>query len=204
MDYIDIYQLHNPPLMMLERGAHYAVLDELKQEGKIRYYGVSVHDAYEGTMAIATGKPDVIQVAYNFLRQDPREELFPLAQEHDIGLIIREPLANGMLTGKYTATTTFGEGDMRTEWPAEFLALQARLAEKARFLVTPERTLAQAALRFVLDAPAVSVVIPGMKTVAQAVENLAVSELAALTDDEHASIWALLEDMLDEDEDEVL
>ena len=135
-DYIDIYQLHNPPLMMLERGTHYAVLDELKQEGKIRYYGVSVHDAYEGTMAIATGKPDVIQVAYNFLRQDPREDLFPFAQEHDIGLIIREPLANGMLTGKYTATTTFGEGDMRTEWPPEFLALQARLADKARFLVT--------------------------------------------------------------------
>ena len=60
-----------PPLMMLERGTHYAVLDELKQEGKNCYYGVSVHDAYEGTMAIATGKPDVIQVAYNFLRQDP-------------------------------------------------------------------------------------------------------------------------------------
>jgi aryl-alcohol dehydrogenase-like predicted oxidoreductase len=199
-DYIDIYQLHNPPLMMLERGAHYAVLDELKQEGKIRYYGVSVHDAYEGTMAIATDKPDVIQVAYNFLRQDPREELFPLAQEYDIGLIIREPLANGMLTGKYTATTTFGEGDMRTEWPPEFLALQARLAEKARFLITPERTLAQAVLRFVLDAPAVSVVIPGMKTVAQAVENLAVSELASLTEDEHTRIQALLEDVLDEDE----
>jgi aryl-alcohol dehydrogenase-like predicted oxidoreductase len=199
-DYIDIYQLHNPPLMMLERGTHYAVLDELKQEGKIRYYGVSVHDAYEGTMAIATGKPDVIQVAYNFLRQDPREDLFPFAQEHDIGLIIREPLANGMLTGKYTATTTFDEGDMRTEWPPEFLALQARLAEKAHFLVTPERTLAQTALRFVLDAPAVSVVIPGVKTAAQAVENLAVSELASLTEDEHTSIQALLENMLDEDE----
>jgi aryl-alcohol dehydrogenase-like predicted oxidoreductase len=67
-------------------------------------------------------------------------------------------------------------------------------------LVTPERTLAQAALRFVLDAPAVSVVIPGMKTVAQAVENLAVSELASLTEDEHASIQALLDDILDEDE----
>ena len=199
-DYIDIYQLHNPPLMMLERGAHYAMLDELKQEGKIRYYGVSVHDAYEGTMAIATGKPDVIQVAYNFLRQDPREDLFPLAQEHDIGLVIREPLANGMLTGKYPATTTFAEGDMRTEWPQEFLALQARLADKARFLATPERTLAQAALRFVLDAPEVSVVIPGVKTVEQALENLAASDLAALTEDEHVNIQALLEDMLDEED----
>lgn len=199
-DYIDIYQLHNPPLMMLERGAHYAMLDDLKQAGKIRYYGVSVHDAYEGTMAVATGKPDVIQVAYNFLRQEPREDLFPLVQEHDIGLVIREPLANGMLTAKYSATTTFGAGDMRTEWPPEFLALQARLAEKARFLATPARTLAQAALRFVLDAPAVSVVIPGVKTVEQVLENLAASDLAALTADEHASIQALLEDMLDEED----
>jgi aryl-alcohol dehydrogenase-like predicted oxidoreductase len=105
-----------------------------------------------------------------------------------------------MLTGKYTATSTFGEGDMRTEWPPEFLALQARLAEKARFLVTPERTLTQAALRFVLDFPAVTAVIPGMKTVAQAVENLAASELASLTADEHTRIQALLEDILDEDE----
>src|SRR5262249_713074 len=108
--------------------------------------------------------------------------------------------ANGMLTGKYSATTTFGEGDMRTEWPPEFLALQARLADKARFLITPERTLAQAALRFVLDAPAVSFIIPRLKPVAQPVENPAVSELAALTEDEHARIQALLEDILDEDE----
>jgi len=197
-DYIDIYQLHNPPLMLLERGTNYAVLDELKQQGKIRYYGVSVHDAYEGSMAIDTGKPDVIQVAYSLLRQDPREELLSWAQESDIGLIIREPLASGMLTGKYTADTTFGEGDMRTEWPPEYLAMQARLAEQCRFLVTPERTLAQAALRFILDAPEVSVVIPGTKTVAQAVENLATSELPGLTEDEHTTIRELLEDMMDE------
>ena len=199
-DYIDIYQLHNPPLMMLERGANYAILDELKQAGKIRHYGVSVYDAYEGSMAIATGKPDVIQVAYNFLRQDPREELFPLAAEHHIGLIIREPLANGMLTGKYAVDATFGEGDMRTEWPQEFVDLQARLAEKAAFLVTPRRTLAQAVLRFVLDASEVSVVIPGLKTVAQAVENLVVSELPALADEDHTAIHRLLDELLEDDE----
>lgn len=198
-DYIDIYQLHNPPLMMLERGANYAMLEELKQEGKIRHYGVSVHDAYEGIMAIETGKPDVIQVAYNFLRQDPREDLFPLAEEHNIGLIIREPLANGMLTGKYAADATFGAGDMRAEWPPEFVALQAHLAQKARFLVTPQRTLAQAALRFVLDSPAVSVVIPGLKTVAQAVENLAASALPALTEADHAAIHQLLDELLEDE-----
>lgn len=199
-DYIDLYQLHNPPLMMLERGAHYAILDELKQEGKIRFYGVSVHDAYEGTMAIATGKPDVIQVAYSILRQDPREDLFPLAQEENIGLIVREPLASGMLTGKYTAASTFSASDMRAEWPPEYLAMQARVAEKARFLVTPQRTLAQAALRFVLDEAAVSVVIPGIKTVAHAVENLAVSEAPGLSAEEHATLRDLIDAMLDEEE----
>src|SRR5262245_58153682 len=111
---------------------------------------------------------------------------------------MRQSLASGMLTGKYTANTTFGEGDMRTEWPPEFLAMQAQLAEKCRFLATPERTLAQAALRFVLDAPEVSVVIPGIKTVAQAVENLAASDIPGLTEDEHTAIRNVLEDMMDE------
>lgn len=198
-DYIDIYQLHNPPLMMLERGANYALMEELKQSGKIRHYGVSVHDAYEGIMAIETGKPDVIQVAYSVLRQDPREELFAIAQERDVGLIIREPLANGMLTGKYAETATFDASDMRHKWPAEFVAMQARLAEKARFLATSQRTLAQAALRFILDASAVSVVIPGMKTLAQARENCAASEFPALTEAEHAMLHTLLDELMEED-----
>ncbi len=197
-DYIDIYQLHNPPLMMLERGAHYEVLEELKQQGKIRHYGVSVHDAYEGVMAIQTGRPAVIQVEYNIFRQEPREDLFDVATEHDTGLIIRSPLSSGMLSGKYTASTDFTEGDIRTTWPAEYLALQAQIAEKARFLVTPERTLAQASLRFVLDAPAVSVVIPGIKTLAQAIENFAVSAMPPLSDAEHEQLHGLVDGLMDD------
>jgi aryl-alcohol dehydrogenase-like predicted oxidoreductase len=201
-DYIDLYQLHNPPLMLLERGAHYDVLEALKQQGKIRYYGVSVHDAYEGTMAIHTGKPDVIQIEYNFFRQEAREDLFPIAQEHDIGLVIRSPLASGMFTGKYTAAATFPESDVRATLPPEYLALLAHLADRSRFLSTAQRTLAQAALRFVLDAPEVSVVIPGMKTVAQTEENITASDLPALTEAEHTAIHALLEALMDEDMDE--
>jgi aryl-alcohol dehydrogenase-like predicted oxidoreductase len=193
-DYIDLYQLHNPPLMMLQRGEHYGILEELKQAGKIRYYGVSVHDAYEGTMAIHTGKPDVIQVVYNLLRPDAREDLFELAQEQNIGLIVREPLASGTLTGKYTADATFPEGDIRASWPQEYLAMQVQLADKLRFLAREGRhTLAQAALRFVLDEPAVSVVIPGIKTAAQAEENLLASELPPLTEADHQAIHTVLE-----------
>ena len=198
-DYIDLYQLHNPPLMMLQRGEHYAVLEALKQAGTIRYYGVSVHDAYEGEMAIRTGKPDVIQVVYNLLRPDAREDLFPLAQEHDIGLIGREPLASGMLTGKYTADSTFAAGDIRAAWPHEYVVMQVQVADKLRQLaIAGQRTLAQTALRFVLDAAAVSVVIPGIKSVAQAEENLAASHLPRLTEAEQSIIQEVLEDSMDD------
>jgi myo-inositol catabolism protein IolS len=198
-DYIDLYQFHNPPLMMLQRREHYEILDELKQAGKIRYYGVSVHDAYEGTMAINTGKPDVIQVVYNLLRPDARDELFPLAQEQDIGLIIREPLASGMLTGKYAADTIFPDGDIRSTWPREYLLIQVQCVEKLRFLAREgQRTLVQAALRFVLDEPAMSVVIPGIKTVEHAAENLATSELAPLRAEDRQAISDLLEGAMDD------
>lgn len=198
-DYIDLYQFHNPPLMMLERGEHYEILDALKAEGKIRYYGVSVHDAYEGMMAIETGKPDVIQVAYNLLRQDAREELLPLAAERDVGVIVREPLASGMLTGKYRPDSTFAEGDFRAEWPQEYLAFQVQLVDKLRFLIIAgQRTLPQAALRFVLDEPSVSVAIPGAKTVAHVDENMAAGALDALSETERAAVQDVVEGAMDE------
>lgn len=198
-DCIDLYQLHNPPLMMLERGEHYSILDDLKQEGKIRHYGVSVHDAYEGIMAIETGKPEVVQVVYNLLRQEPREELFALAQERDVGIIAREPLANGLLTGKYAADATFAAGDIRAQWPQEYLAFQVQLVEKLRFLAQEgQRTLAQAALRFVLDDDAVSVVIPGMKTVAQVEENIAAVTLPVLSTRERETVRDIVENAMDD------
>ncbi len=185
--------------MMLERGEHYAILDDLKQEGKIQHYGVSVHDAYEGVMAIETGKPGVIQVGYNLLRQEPRDELFAVVQEQDIGLIAREPLANGILTGKYAADTTFSAVDMRAQWPPEYLAFQVQLVEKLRFLAIDEqRTLAQAALRFVMNEDAVSVVIPGMKTMAQVEENIAAADLLALSIRECDAVRDIVENAMDD------
>jgi aryl-alcohol dehydrogenase-like predicted oxidoreductase len=141
----------------------------------------------------------VIQVVYNLLRADARDELLPLAQEEDIGLIVREPLASGMLTGKYTAEAIFLEGDLRATWPREYFLMQVQLAEKLHFLVTAgQRTLAQAALRFVLDEAAVSVVIPGIKTVAQAEENLASSDLLPLSEADRQAINAQLEGAMDD------
>lgn len=150
-------------------------------------------------MAIETGKPDVIQVVYNLLRQDAREELLPFAAEREIGVIAREPLASGMLTGKYRADSTFAEGDFRAEWPPEYLAFQAQLVDKLRFLaIEGQRTLAQAALRFVLDEPAVSVAIPGAKTVAHVEEHVAAGALDALSETEQAAVRDVVEGAMDE------
>ena len=93
-----------------------------------------------------------------------------------------------MLSGNYTADTTFDPSDVRAAWPPGYLALQADVANGVRFLAAEQRSLAQAALRFVLDAPEISVVIPGIKTVAQAEENLAVSALPELTPEEREAI----------------
>ena len=146
-------------------------------------------------MAIHTGKPDALQVEYNLLRQEPSEDLFAAVQGNDVGLIIRSPLCSGMLSGNYSAATTFDASDVRAAWPPGYLALQAEVANSVRFLATEQRSLAQAALRFVLDAPEVSVVIPGIKTAAQAAENLAVSDMPELTAEEREAIRGALEGM---------
>jgi aryl-alcohol dehydrogenase-like predicted oxidoreductase len=104
-----------------------------------------------------------------------------------------------MLTGKYTTETIFVDDDFRSTWPREYFLMQVQLTEKLRRLEHPgQRTLAQTALRFVLDESAVSVTIPGIKTPQQARENLAVSDLSALSEDERQTITECMESMMDD------
>ena len=178
-DVIDLYQLHNPSLALIEQGDVWQALDELKQAGKIRFYGVSIHQPVEGIAAVVSGKPDAIQVVYNLFDQAAAAQLFPLAQVAQVAIIAREPLANGFLTGKYQAGASFAPGDLRAAWPADYVATRIRAAQTlAAAMVRPGVTLAQAAIRFVLDQPAVSTVIPGAKTSAQVEQNLAAAGLA--------------------------
>jgi aryl-alcohol dehydrogenase-like predicted oxidoreductase len=179
-DRIDLYQLHNPPFSLLESGRLFEPLERLKQQGKIRYYGISIHDPQEGLLAIKVGKPSTIQVVYNYLRRDAAEELFPRALAEGVGILAREPLANGFLTGKYTKDSIFPMGDIRHQWPSKY---QAQLINRVNDFLktvgdTSPFTPAQTALRFVLAQPAVSTVLAGSKTVAQTEENLKTSGLA--------------------------
>lgn len=171
---IDLYQLHNPDLALLAQGEVWQALADLKQAGKIRFVGISIHQPLEGMAALASGQVDAIQVVYNLLDQEAAAQLFPAAQRAGVAIIAREPLANGFLTGKYQPDAHFAPGDVRAAWPASVVAARARAAQAlAAELTRPGVTLAQAALRFALAHPAVCTVIPGAKTPAQVEQNLA-------------------------------
>jgi aryl-alcohol dehydrogenase-like predicted oxidoreductase len=195
-DYIDLYQLHNPSRRIISDGRIFEVLDSLKAAGKIRYYGVSVHSVAEGLACLKIGKPDTIQIVYNFYSllqsENPAEELFPNAQEQNIGVIAREPLANGFLTGKQKMDAKYEEGDIRASWPSHYRSHKIRVAEALRFLEKPGRSLSQAALRFVLDEPGISTVLVGVKTAQQAKENFAASDLPSFAEAEKDAIKKVL------------
>jgi aryl-alcohol dehydrogenase-like predicted oxidoreductase len=177
IDTIDLYQLHNPSPEIMQRGEIFERLDRVKREGKIRFYGVSLEKTSDGLIAIATGKPDTLQVVYNILHQDPEEQLFPLAQKENIGILARVPLERGVLTGRFKNTTEFTQKDWRKGvFSEDGLAQTHAAVDKLDFLVKGDvLNLAQAALRFILSNPVVSTVIPGIRTVKQVEDNLAVS-----------------------------
>ena len=176
-DYVDLLQLHNPALGLIADPETYQVLEDLKEEGKIRFYGVSVHPPEEGIAAVEVTRPDTVQIVYNVVRREAEDRFFGVARAANVGVIAREPLANGLLAGKYRPDSTWEKGDIRARMPRPYVAQVVALGERIKELagqagVTP----AQLALRFVLDNEAVSVVIVGMKTVAQAEDNLSLEQ----------------------------
>ncbi len=185
-DHVDLYQLHNPPMEMMGDPRTYNVLESLKAEGKIAHYGVSIHEPAEGLLCLESGKPEVLQVPFSLFRQEWVEELLPAAHKAGVGLIAREPLGNGFLAGTIGPRARFPAGDIRSYWPPALIAGRAEAADRLAFLAKEGRTRAQAALRFVLAFPEVSVAIPGAKTPPQAEENLAASEATPLSESEIA------------------
>ncbi len=192
-NYVDLYQLHNPPVKLLRNPELYKSLDKLKETGRIRHYGVSIHDPEEGIIAMKTGNPETIQVVFNIFRQEAKHELFNTAKDNDVAIIAREPLANGFLSGNHATDETFAQGDIRHNFPREYVLSLVLGAEQLKFLETKNRTLPQAALRFVLDQREVSTVIPGAKTPEQVEENLKASDLPPLTGEEVLRIKILRE-----------
>lgn len=183
---VDLQQLHVWSPQWLRQLDHWLpAIQRLKQQGKIRAFGISINDCEPDTAvdAVASGLVDSVQVIYNVFEQSPAERLFPLCQQHGVGVIARVPLDEGSLTGQFTAGTTFHPDDWRQSYFAgRRLHETVERVERLRFLVRGEiTTLAQAALKFCLAHPAVSTVIPGMRKTSNVRLNCAASDGIPLT-----------------------
>ncbi|HZM23024.1 MAG TPA: aldo/keto reductase [Anaerolineales bacterium] len=175
-DYVDVLLLHNPPRELMDGRVApelYEELEKLKIEGKIREYGVSLDWREEVEMVVETTKSKALEVFFNALYQEPLPA-FQKAQDNGVGIIVKVPLDSGWLSGRYRGGHRFD--DVRNRWPAEVLARRSELVEQFAKLVPSGTSLTQAALQFVLAQPQVSTVIPGAKTVEQALENFGAAE----------------------------
>jgi aryl-alcohol dehydrogenase-like predicted oxidoreductase len=181
-DYIDVYQLHNPPVEVLARPEAMAMFERFKTEGKVRVCGISFKTIDDAESAIWPASVGSIQVEFNLLNQHASARVLPAAQEHGAGVIARVPLAQGLLTDAAEPKA------QQIATDPDALARRRRQAEAFRFLADGRRTMAQAALQFVLQQPGVSVVIPGMSSRRHLEANLQALTAPALSPEELGAI----------------
>jgi aryl-alcohol dehydrogenase-like predicted oxidoreductase len=195
-DYVDLYQLHNPRMDAIDRDDLFSELDRLRDEGKIRHYGVALGPAIgwrdEGLRAIRERSISSVQTVYNVLEQDPGRDFLEAAQECGIGVMARVPTSSGLLEDKYTLDTTFPPHDHRSHRPREWLVEGLQKVEQLRFLCAEHGiTMAQAALKFILAKPAIACVLPTVTNEAELEEWAAASGEPDLTDADLDRIAAL-------------
>jgi aryl-alcohol dehydrogenase-like predicted oxidoreductase len=186
LDAFDVFQLHVWSDEWLGRGDWLETIAALKQEGKIRSFGVSIND-YQPANALQlleTGVVDTVQVIYNVFHQEPEEALLPACLRLDVGVIVRVALDEGGLTGQITEDTTFADGDFRSTYfgGTRKADVARRVAALVNDLGIGTDQLADIALRYVLDHPAVSTVIAGMRSTRNVERNAATSDGRRLTD----------------------
>lgn len=182
---IDLYQLHNPSMAVIKSNSVWETLDELKKSHKIRLIGVSISKPEEGIELINNNRVNVLQVRYNILDRTNEDKLFPLAKERDIGVIVRVPLAYGLLTGKFTETTVFEDTDHRSKsLPPEKLKRGINYVNRLKPICKKMKlSMAEIALKFVLSNRVVSCVIPGAKRPSQVEQNAKAGENPILPED---------------------
>lgn len=190
---IDLIQLHCPPTEVYYRPEIFGEFEKLKDEGKILNLGVSIEKVEEGIKALEYDNVTSIQVIYNMFRQRPHEKLFPMANDKNVGIIVRVPLASGLLTGKFSKETTFGEKDHRNfnrdgnffDVGETFSGIPfekgVEAVERLKKVVPDNENLVHLALRWVLMRDEVSCVIPGASSVKHVESNLKASEKSDVT-----------------------
>jgi aryl-alcohol dehydrogenase-like predicted oxidoreductase len=188
VDGLEVQQFHVWQDEWLGEGGWQEAIENLKQEGKIRHFGVSIndHQPANAIKLIETGLVDTVQVIYNVFDQSPEDELLPACLEHGVGVIVRVPFDEGALTGAITPETEFDEGDFRNHYFRGDRKGQVR--ERVRAIVAElgvtEDEIAEVALRYILSHPAVSTVIPGMRSVRNVERNTRVGDGEGLPEEQ--------------------
>jgi aryl-alcohol dehydrogenase-like predicted oxidoreductase len=204
-DSIDLLQLHCPPTEAYYRPELFGVLDDMVSDGLIRHYGVSVEKVEEALKAIEYPGVSTVQIIFNAFRQRPAGLFFSEAKKRDVGVIVRVPLASGLLSGKMNRKSTFAADDHRSfnrrgeafDRGETFAGVDfnsgLEAVEELRPLVPQGATMAQLALRWILMFDAVSTVIPGARNTEQATQNAAAADLAPLSKKAMAKITEIYE-----------
>jgi len=189
---LDCLQLHCVPMEELKKGEVFKWLRALKSEGVIREFGASVETIEEGLLCLPQEGLASLQVIYNIFRQKLTTELLPQAKAAGVSIIVRLPLASGLLAGKFKADTKFADGDHRNynrngqafsvgeTFAGLPFELGVGLANELKEILPSSMTMAQAAQRWILDHEAVTTIITGASSVEQITDNAAVSELPSL------------------------
>lgn len=189
---LDLAQLHCVPTEVLRDGQIFGWMDELKAEGLVRHWGASVETIEEGLICLDQPGCATLQIIFNIFRQDAATKLLPMAAERDVGIIVRLPLASGLLSGKYDKTTSFDPADHRTynrdgqafSVGETFSGIKfergVELVAELRGLAPEGVPMAQFALRWILDHPQVSTIIAGVSKPEQIADNVAASERRSL------------------------
>jgi len=203
LETLDLIQLHCPPQASYSRPEIFGLFDDLKKEGKILNLGVSVETIDQALKAIQYPNVTTIQIIFNMFRMRPADVFFGEARKNDVGIIVRVPLASGLLSGKYSKATQFGKDDHRTfnrdgaafDKGETFSGVDydtgLKAVEELKALFPAGADLAAMALRWVLMFPEVSTVIPGASRVEQVAPNLAAANGRALTAEEMAGVKAV-------------
>ncbi|MGG6310856.1 aldo/keto reductase [Paenibacillus macerans] len=194
LDAIDVQQFHVWSDEWVGQGSWLEGVQKLKEQGKIRHFGVSINDHQpdNAVKLIETGVVDTVQVIYNMFDQSPEDRLLPACRKHNVGVIVRVALDEGGLTGKVTPDTTFDEGDFRNHYFRDDRKREVyeRVQAIAADLNVPLEEMPEAALRYVLSNPAVSTVIPGMRSVRNVERNMQVGDGRGLSAEQVAKLKA--------------
>jgi len=186
LERFDLLQIHTWNDDWTEENGWSDMLDKLKKQGLIAACGISINrwEPWNGVKAVRSGKIDAVQVIYNIFDQNPEDALFPACEEMNVAVIARVPFDEGTLTGTLTKETTFPEGDWRKGYfTPENLIPSVERADALKPIVPENSTMAEMALRFILENPAVSTIIPGMRKIKNVEANIAASDAGKLPKD---------------------